>query len=215
MKSYALPVSMLALVLTACGGGGSSSSDGPAVNVPTLLSAGVYSVSVASGDSVAAGKYYLAADGQALVVLNDGGEKAATVYSREAGSNKKWVASPAVANDTAVSFATTTAQVSAALALPDVAGNYSVLLSDQSQAVFTVDANGKIAAGSSSCKITGQLVKASIAQALAVKLATAGCAGLPASITGYALQDGDYAPAKLRIVNADSSALVDIWAFGV
>ncbi|MPM83283.1 hypothetical protein SDC9_130346 [bioreactor metagenome] len=220
MNQRAVPAVALALLmatgLAACGGS-SSDDNGPTVSVPAPSAAGVYAVSVASGDAVQAGKYYLAADGQALVVLNDGGEKAAQVYAREAGENQRWVASPAVVSDTTLKFSTTTALTATAAALQSAAGSYVVLLSDQSRATFTVDASGKVTAGSSSgsCKISGQLGKASIARALSAKLATAGCAGLPAAIDGYALLDDDYAPAKLRIVNADGGALADLWAFAI
>ncbi|QIL78722.1 hypothetical protein G7047_01375 [Diaphorobacter sp. HDW4A] len=217
MKQQAWPVTVLASLMMAAGltacGGGSSSSNAPTLAVPAMSGAGVYAVSVTRGDELLAGKYYSAADGQALVVLNGNNEKAASIYSRESGEKKAWMASGGIASDTAIVFASTTVLNSAAMALGEVAGTYVLLLADQSRAMFTVDASGKVSAGSSSCKISGQFAKASVAQAVKIQLATTGCSGLPVSINGYALQDSDYAPAVLRLVNADSNPSVDLWAF--
>jgi hypothetical protein len=44
----------------------------------------VYAVSSGDAASPVEGKYYAAADGSRLLVLNDGGQKAASLYRREA-----------------------------------------------------------------------------------------------------------------------------------
>lgn len=203
-----------ALLLAAC----SSDNDhddgkqqgGPQLAV-TELAAGSYAVSAGDPASPTAGKYYAAADGARLLVLNDGEQQARVLYQRAAGG--RWQATPAQAGAN-LELIGSNPLPAETLERGALAGNYSVRLAGGAVAAFTVDANGAIAAGASACKLSGSLTASSLPGALALTLNASGCGNLPAQSTGVALRDADYAPAAFRLLaGAGETALLDLWAY--
>ena len=87
----------VALLLSACGS--SNEPAKPAVKV-TDLAAGMYAVSSGDSASPAAGRYYSAADGSRLLVLNNNAQQATALYRRDAGGS--WQVTPAATQDTAL-----------------------------------------------------------------------------------------------------------------
>ena len=90
-----LVMSLLAALLSACGG---NHDDAPAPLVKvTELSAGAYAVSAGDAADPTAGKYYAAADGSRLLVLNNGSQRASgAMASALAGIALLWNRSSAV-----------------------------------------------------------------------------------------------------------------------
>ena len=195
------------LALAACGGSDDHGGDAAPVRV-TELAAGTYAVAAGDAANPTAGKYYAAADGSRLVVLNDAQERAQALYRRDAGGAWR-TASGAPALDLLGS----TPVMPAALAVAAVAGSYSIRLADGTIAAFSVNAAGDIAPGATACKLSGKLGAAQFPSALKLTLATSGCGALPAAADGFALADGDYAPAAFRLLADDTKAVVDLWAY--
>lgn len=199
----------LAVLLSACGSG--HDDDVPAVEV-TELAAGTYAVSVGNAANPAAGKYYAAADGSRLLVLNDGAQLATAMYERAAGG--KWQATPGVTENTRVDLLHNSATPGATVAIATLARGYSVRLAAGGVAAFTLNANGEIVAGGSTCKLSGKVTTSPLPNALKLSLAATGCGDLPAQSDGWLIVDGDYAPAAFRLVTAGPKAPVDLWAYG-
>lgn len=167
---------------------------GPQLAV-TELAAGTYAVSAGDPASPTAGKYYAAADGARLLVLNDGEQQARVLYQRAAGG--LWQATPAQAgaNLELIGSNPLPAEI---LERGALAGNYSV----------------RLAGGASACKLSGSLAASSLPGALSLTLNASGCGNLPAQSTGVALRDADYAPAAFRLLaGAGETALLDLWAY--
>jgi len=200
-----LSMTAIAVLLAACG---SSDDAAPQLNV-TELAAGTYAVSAGDAANPTAGKYYAAADGSRLLVLNDGGQQALSVYRRDV--NGGWQATPAGA--TSLELLRSNAIGSNVVTVAAVAGSYTVRLASGAVATFSVGADGRIAAGTSTCKVSGELAKTTLPDALKLTLTTAGCGDLPARSEGYLIVDGDYAPAAFRLVTGGGGVPVDLWAY--
>lgn len=208
----ALLLPLLPLLLAACGSNddNDSGSAGPAVTV-TELAPGAYAVATGDAASPASGKYYAAADGSRLLVLDDSAGQAAAMYRRD--GNGAWQAAPGATAATSVELLNSNAIAAATLTVAPFAGNYAVRLADRSVALFAVSAGGDIVAGDSACKLTGKAAPAALPNALKLTLATAGCAGLPARSDGYLVADADHAPAAFRLMAPGTPAPVDLWAY--
>lgn len=197
-----------ALLLAACGS--SNEPAKPAVKV-TDLAAGMYAVS--SGDSAnpTAGRYYAAADGSRLLVLNNSAQQATALYRRDAGGN--WQMTPAPSQDTSLELLNSSALTSSVLNFTAIARSYTVLLASGAAAAFSVNASGDIVAGSTSCKLSGKLATSSLPNTLKVTLAASSCGDLPAQSDGYLVVDSDYAPAAFRLLTYSGSTPLDLWAY--
>jgi hypothetical protein len=203
-----LPALVPALLLAACGSGHDAGA--PAVTV-TELAAGVHAVSTGDAADPVEGKYYAAADGSRLLVLNDREQRAGALYRRDAGG--RWQASPAVTADTAVDLAGGTALSSTVLSAASVAGRYAIGLAGGATASFTVTTGGDILPGDTACKLAGKVAMSALPNALQLALTASGCAGLPARADGYLVVDGDYAPAAFRLLGPGAGTPLDLWAY--
>jgi len=209
-----------ALLLSACGS--NHDADQPEVKV-TDLAAGVYAVSTGDAANPTAGKYYSAADGSRLLVLNNSSQQATAVYHRDAGSTWRLTPAPAAAAATAATAATTAAAsldllnsnatTSGTLNVGTIARSYTVRLASDAAAAFSVNAGGEIVAGATSCKLSGKVSVSSLPNTLKLSLTASGCGELPAQSDGYLVVDSDYAPAAFRLLTYSGSALVDLWAY--
>ena len=206
------PLVLLSL-LSACGG---NHDDAPApppaplVKV-TELSAGAYAVSAGDATDPTAGKYYAAADGSRLLVLNNSAQRASATYRRDA--NGAWQRSPEAKADTALDLLHSSAIPAQALATAPLARNYAVRLDNGSAALFSIGAGGEITAGTSACKLSGKLAASSLPNILKLSLAASGCGDLPAQSDGLLVADDDYAPAAFRLVTSGTGGPVDLWAY--
>lgn len=197
-----------AILLAACG----SSHDAaqPEVKV-TELTAGVYAVSSGDTANPTAGKYYAAADGSRLLVLNNSNQQASAVYHRAAGG--AWQLAPAPSAATSLELLNSNATSATSLTLAAVARSYTVRLASGAAAAFSVNAGGDIVAGASGCKLSGKLSTSPLPGTLKLSLTTSACGDLPAQSDGYLLADSDYAPAAFRLLTYSGAALVDLWAY--
>jgi hypothetical protein len=203
----------LPLLLSACSGGsddGPGVDDTPAVSV-SELAAGSYSVSAGDVANPTAGKYYAAADGNRLLVLNDGAQQATAMYRRD--GNGKWQMTPAPKENTTLELLNSSPMSSHVVSITAVAGVYSVRLAAGVVASFAVNAGGDIVPGNTGCKFSGKLTSTTLPDALKLSLATAGCGDLPAQSEGFLVVDEDYSPAAFRLVTPGSTAPVDLWAY--
>ena len=197
-----------ALALTACGG-----DDGPSTPRITVddLSEGSHIVSVGDEASPTVGKYYAAADGTRLLVLSGTDDRATQIYRRAAGEDWRGVPAPG-------SAATVRLLRSSALPTPvavdaaALAGSYVTLLSGSTTARFSIRSDGAIVAGDSNCKLRGQLSSSPLPGALRASLTASDCGSFPASSSGTLVVDGDYQPARFRLVADDDKTPLDIWA---
>lgn len=202
---------LLPLLLSACGSSHDAATDtSPTIRV-TDLATGVYAVASGDAASPTAGKYYVAADGSALLVLNNSSQQAQTVYRREGSGT--WQVTPAVTADTTLTLLSSSAITGSTLNPTSVARSYSVRLASGAAATFTVGSGGDITAGSSSCKLSGKLSAGTLSNTLKLSLTTAGCGDLPAQSDGVLIVDSDYSPAVFRLVTYSGSAPVDLWAY--
>lgn len=210
MPSLAL---LLASLLSACGG---SHDDAPATPPAPLvkvteLSAGAYAVSAGDAADPTAGKYYAAADGSRLLVLNNNAQRASATYRRDA--NGAWQRSPEAKADSALDLLHSSAIPAKTLAIAPLARSYAVRLDNGNVALFSLGADGGIAAGGSACKLSGKLAASSLPNALKLSLAASGCGDLPAQSEGLLIADDDYAPAAFRLITSGGGGPVDLWAY--
>jgi len=103
--------------------------------------------------------------------------------------------------------------VAGTVAIASVAGRYVAQVATGVVASFTVNAAGDIAAGATTCKLSGKLSAGTLPNTLQLSLTTAGCGALPASATGVLAIDADYAPAAFRLVADNGTQVVDLWAY--
>ncbi|QJD92629.1 hypothetical protein HH213_22580 [Duganella dendranthematis] len=207
-RSLTLLAGAAALLLSACG----SSNDVPAPEVKvTELAAGAYAVSAGDAANPTAGKYYAAADGSRLLVLNNSGQQASALYRRD--GNGSWQMTPAATQNTTLDLLNSSATPSTTVTVSALARSYSVRLSSGATAAFSVSSSGDIVAGSTSCKLSGKLSASTLPNTLKASLSTSGCGDLPAQSDGYLVVDGDYAPAVFRLLTYSGSTLVDLWAY--
>lgn len=195
------------MLLAACG---SSTDNTPKVDV-TELAAGTYAVSSGDAANPTAGKYYAAADGSRLLVLNNSAQQASALYRREA--NGRWQTTPAATADTSLTLLNSSAAPSNVINFTSIARSYTVRLAAGTAAAFSVNSSGDIVAGATTCKLSGKLAATSLPNALKATLSTTGCGDLPAQSDGYLLVDNDYAPASFRLLTYSGAALVDLWAY--
>lgn len=203
-----LILAAVAVLLAACGS--SNEPAKPAVKV-TDLAAGMYAVS--SGDSAnpTAGRYYSAADGSRLLVLNNSSQQATALYRRDAGGS--WQMTPAATQDTSLELLNSSSLPSAVLNFAAITRSYTVRLANGAAAAFSVNANGEIVAGSTSCKLSGKLATSSLPNTLKASLTASSCGDLPAQSDGYLVVDSDYAPAAFRLLTYSGSTPLDLWAY--
>jgi hypothetical protein len=197
-----------ALMLSACGS--SNEPAKPAVKV-TDLAAGMYTVSSGDAANPTVGRYYAAADGSRLLVLNNSAQQATALYRRDAGGS--WQMTPAAAQDTSLELLNSSPLPSSVLNFTAIARSYTVRLASGAAAAFSVNANGEIVAGSTSCKLSGKLATSSLPNTLKLSLAASSCGDLPAQSDGYLVVDSDYAPAAFRLLAYSGSAPLDLWAY--
>lgn len=207
-RSLTLFAGAAVLLLSGCGSSHDAAT--PEVRV-TDLAAGVYAVSSGDAANPTAGKYYAAADGSRLLVLNNSGQQAASVYHRDAGG--AWRLTPAPARDTTLDLLNSNATTSATLSVGALARGYSVRLASGAVATFSITASGDIVAGGTGCKLSGKVGASTLPNTLKLSLASAGCGDLPAQSEGYLVVDGDYAPAAFRLLTYSGGALADLWAY--
>jgi hypothetical protein len=202
-----------ALVLAACG----SDDDTPAAPAasPTVTvddaTTGAYVVSVGTADALAVGKYYAAADGSRLLVLQGTDDRVAQLY-RRASAGAAWIPVPAASTATTVTLATRAAVAVTSPTAAALAGKYRVAI-DGGHADFTLGADGLLTAGSATCKLSGTTSAGTLPGTLKLTLATSGCGALPASATGVLVADPDFAPAVFRLVADNDKVTVDLWAY--
>lgn len=208
--SAVLALSAAVLALSACGGSDDDAPPAPKVTVDDL-STGSYVVSLGDANAPTVGKYYAAADGSRLLVVTDATDQSKQLYRRAAG--EAWVAAPASDKDVTVTLLNSNATVSSAPALTAMAGSYVTLVATGVTATFTVSAAGDITAGASACKLSGKLAAGTLPSTLKLSLTTSGCGTLPATSTGVAAVDSDYAPSRFRMVADNGTQVVDLWAF--
>jgi hypothetical protein len=197
-----------AALLAACGSSDDAVPKPDAGLSVTDLAAGTYAVSAGDAASPSAGKYYAAPDGSRLLVLNDSAQQATSVYRRDAGG--AWQGTPT--GGTTLDLLHSKAVGSTMVTLAAVSGSYTIRLASGVVAAFSVGADGRIQAGISACKLSGELAQTTLPDTLRLALTTAGCGDLPARADGYLIVDGDYAPAAFRLVTT-SSTPVDLWAY--
>lgn len=200
-----------AVVLTACGGGSNGNSASSSQVAVENLASGSYVVAVGSESAPTIGKYYAAADGSRLLVLADSSDRASQLY-RKTGT-AEWLAVPAATGPVTVTLLRSTAQSSNSATLASLAGRYAAQVASGMAASFTLDANGNITAGTSSCKLSGTLAAGTLPNTFKLSLNTSGCGTLPATSTGVATLDADYTPAKFRMVADNGTQLLDLWAY--
>jgi hypothetical protein len=198
----------VALLLAACGSGDAPVA--PKVSV-TELAAGVHRVSSGDPDQPVVGSYHAAADGSALVILNDAEERAAKVYRRD--GKDAWQAAPGVGQDSAVTVQSIGVQPALALSPASLAGRYVLRLGTGATAVFTLNAAGEIAAAEGGCKLSGKASPSALPQVLALTLNASGCGTLAATSEGWLVVDRDYAPASFRLVTSAAGKVSDLWAY--
>ena len=203
-----LAFSAIVLTLAACGGGDGDNQ--PKVNVDDLA-AGSYVVSTGDANAPTVGKYYAGADGRRLLVLADSSDHASQLYRRGAGEG--WVGAPTPAQDVTVTLLRNSPTTAGTVAIASVAGRYVAQVATGVVASFTVNAAGDIAAGATTCKLSGKLSAGTLPNTLQLSLTTAGCGALPASATGVLAIDADYAPAAFRLVADNGTQVVDLWAY--
>ncbi|MCW3480983.1 hypothetical protein OL229_15650 [Neisseriaceae bacterium JH1-16] len=209
MKRYA-PLFLVTL-LAACSSGG---GDAPASSVSGTPSNGAQA-GVLSGDP--AGNYGEAyvSNGQGyLLVSTSDNEPTAALYKLGPGNSVQRV--PPTANGAAVSasFASgANPDTSPAPTLAALAGSYSAVAGQQ-PLDFSIAANGALSGGGS-CTISGQLNgNVSYGSALSASFTLQGCgAGVDGSYTGLALQPANADPARLRLVGASGSQVLDLLAY--
>ncbi len=114
--------------------------------------------------------------------------------------------SPAVANDVLDNSAV------------DLSGQYRVLLADDQEGQFTIEASGAIRTDNSfnGCQLNGEVRDSDLHGALTVEILISDCEGLAGSYAGLSFSDSDDAPAVAHWVlkNADL-ALVDLLIYPV
>ena len=201
-----------ALVLAACG----SDDDTPAAPAsPTVTvddaTTGAYVVSTGTADALTVGKYYAAADGSRLLVLQGAGDRVSQLY-RRASAGAAWIPVPAASAATTVTLATRAAVAVTSPTAAALAGKYRVAI-DGGHADFTLGADGVLTAGSATCKLSGTTTAGTLPGTLKLTLATSGCGALPASATGVLVADPDFAPAAFRLVADNGKVPVDLWAY--
>jgi hypothetical protein len=206
---------LMPLLLAACGSSHDNEPAAPAaakVSV-TELAAGVYAVG--SGDAAAptVGKYYAAADGARLLLLNNSAQQAGALYRRDAGSSATWQMTPAPTQDTKLDLLNSNAIPSTVVNIASVARSYSVRLASGAAAAFSINSSGDIVAGATNCKLSGKLTASSLPNALKASLTASGCGDLPAQSEGYLVVDGDYSPAVFRLLTYSGNTLVDLWSY--
>ena len=211
--SHAGATVLLVSLLSACGGNhddAPSNPPAPVVKV-TELGAGAYVVSAGDAADPTAGKYYAAADGSRLLVLNNSAQRASATYRRDA--NGAWQRSPEPKLDTTLDLLQSSAIPGAPLAIAPLARSYAARLDNGSVALFSIGTGGELTAGGSACKLSGKLAASGLPNALKLSLAASGCGDLPAQSEGVLVADGDYAPAAFRLITAGAGGPVDLWAY--
>lgn len=198
---------VLPLLLSACG---SSHDDAPAIGV-TDLPAGAYAVGTGDANAPVAGKYYAAADGSRLLVLDNGAQQASALYRRD--GNASWQRTPAVTTDTALDLTDSRPIAAAPLNPTAIAGSFVARLANGSVAAFSIDSKGVLAAAGTACRLSGTVAVSPLPNVLKLTLAAAGCGDLPAQSDGYLVADTDHAPASFRLLTFGASAPLDLWAY--
>ncbi|MYM67894.1 hypothetical protein GTP45_13760 [Pseudoduganella sp. FT55W] len=197
-----------ALLLSACGSDNQAAK--PVVKV-TDLAAGMYAVSSGDAANPTAGRYYSAADGSRLLVLNNSAQQATALYRRDAGGS--WQMTPAPTQDISLELLNSTALTSSVLNFAAITRSYTVRLSSGAAAAFSVNASGEIVAGSTSCKLSGKLATSPLPNTLKLSLVASACGDLPSQSDGYLVVDSDYAPAAFRLLAYSGSTPLELWAY--
>lgn len=203
----ALASALLACGMLALGGCGSSSAP---KDTMAPLADGAYQVSI-EGDAPVTGAAFFTG-GKGYVVLSDDGDAAASVlYSvGEFGIVRRV---PPSADHHRVEFALQRPLALDAASLAGLAASYQTWLADQ-KVEFSVSANGTISAGSTPCKLSGNLAAVAGSASLSVTLIATDCGSVGAGrYTGLLYASDALKPAAFRIVAENGSALVDVLAY--
>ena len=198
---------LLALGLAGCGSDGGST---PKVTV-SEVEPGLYVASTGSADALVVGRYFAAQDGSRLLALDDAQGRATALYRRSATG--AWQAVPAADKDVSLSLLQHHALPVPAVDLAALAGRYAARLPDGTAVAFALSSQGVLSAGSTACKLSGQVSRGSLPGTLALTLASSGCSGLPARSDGVVAVDGERAPAAFRLLADDGRQIVDLLAF--
>lgn len=200
-----------AALVAACGG---SDNIPPApqakISVPELAT-GSYKVSLGDETAPTVGQYYAGADGSRLLIVNGTDERASTLYKRASGG--EWQRVPAATADVSASLLRNDVTTLSSTDSTALAGHYTVKLASGVSG-FMLGTDGKLTVeNGASCAISGSLGDVILPGVRKATVAFAGCSSLPASAQGVAVQDGDYAPARLRLVLDDGKQVVEVWAY--
>lgn len=204
--THTIIAGLSALLLGACGSHDSDDT-APAIRA-TELATGTYAISAGDAAAPSTGKYYAAADGSRLVVLNNDQDKAVSIYRRD--GNGPWRASPA---STSLELLNNNPVTVRTISTSAIVGNYAIRLAGGAVATFSVDGTGHVVPGATACKVSGKLAASPFQPALTLALSTSGCGDLPAESNGYLLADGDYAPAAFRLLTYTDKGVLDLWAY--
>ena len=202
-QGCATAAALLAVALSAC-----SNSDDDTLQVDELAS-GSYTVSVGDVAAPKFGRYYAGNDGSHVLVLVDSDEHANQLYRRDTSGH--WQAVPKAHGE--VRVLNSTARSASAITTAALSGDYQTQIDGSIVASFSVQADGTIVPGASSCKLGGTLAASTVPGTLKLTLTAAACGSLPASSGGLLIVDADDAPAQFRLIADNGTALVDLWAF--
>lgn len=182
----------------------------PKIEMPAL-SAGAHALRLAGDPAGASGTAWVADDGKAFVQLAPESDAASSVLYTRSGSSAAWQRVPAATAPMMLAALLDDAQVSPPLAVP--AGAYDSLVGAQ-RAVYTVGEDGRVTAGDSACKLSGQLdPAASLGGARPITLSFTGCAAANGSYRGVAYADPDAKNARFRAVLHDGSKIADFYSY--
>jgi hypothetical protein len=201
-------IGLVAAITAGCGG--SDSTDPTLTSRLPTLAEGAYEVSV-SGDSLATGLAFQAADGRHWLLLSTDGEAAATVAYIGTSAGARRVP---LGDGRTISFDLQAAASLAPLTPATWAGRYDAWIAGQ-PASFTVGADGSITAGTTPCRLSGRLgVGGPVGGAPSATLDVTGCIGIASgSYNALAWAADSIRPAAIRMVGENGQTVIDLLAY--
>jgi hypothetical protein len=192
--------------LGACGGGGVR------VTVPDAP-AGVYLVATGSEDEPASGYYFVGNDGGATLAIEDAAStKLAALYKRAA--NGRWQAIPRPAEDVQLGFLERRDDSVVVKTLAEWAGRYVTSVDSGVVAEFDIAADGRVSAVAGSvCSLSGNVLAGNLPGLFRVTLATANCAGVPASLSGVLVSNAAWKAQSFRLLLDAGDTVRDWWVY--
>lgn len=211
---YSLVLALIALPLAGCGGNDDGVMQGSVTEKQVTvdeLAAGVYTVSTGNADAPTVGSYHAGTDGSRLLVLSNTNGQTEALYRREASG--AWVAVPAATQNVTVKLLRSDTVPVVALTASALAGSYVTQIAPGNAAQFTVNADGAIVAGATTCKLSGRMATGTLPNTLKLNLTATGCGSLPATSTGAVVVSSDEVPARFKLIADNGAHLLDLWAF--